>query len=40
MNRQEKTAVNMLNRGISINEIAQKTGLSKVWLQLQKERTV
>jgi hypothetical protein len=40
MNAKEKTAVNMLNRGMSVSEVAQKTRLSKVWLQLQKERTV
>ena len=40
MNAKEKMAVNMLNRGKSINEVARKTGLSKVWLALQKERTI
>ena len=38
MNSVEKTAVNMLNRGMSVDEVAQKTKLSKTWLQLQKDR--
>ena len=40
MNQKEKMAIALLNRGMSINEVAQKTGLSKVWLQLQKEREI
>ena len=40
MNSKEKMAVNMLNRGMSVNEVAQKTRLSKIWLELQKERTI
>ena len=40
MNSKEKTAVNMLNRGMSVSEVAQKTGLCKCWLELQKERTI
>lgn len=40
MNAKEKMAVNMLNRGMSVNEVAQKTRLSKTWLTLQKGRTV
>ena len=40
MNAKEKMAIALLNRGMGINEVAQKTRLSKVWLQLQKERTV
>jgi hypothetical protein len=40
MNTKEKTAINMLNRGMSVSEVVKKTGLSKTWLQLQKERVV
>jgi transposase len=40
MNAKEKTAINMLNRGMSVSEVAKKTGLSKTWLELQQERMV
>jgi hypothetical protein len=40
MNAKEKAAINMLNRGMSVSEVARKTGLCKCWLQLQKERVV
>ena len=40
MNLREKTAVNMLNRGMSVTEVARKSGLSKAWLELQKERKI
>jgi hypothetical protein len=40
MNAKEKMAINMLNRGMSVNEVMKRTRLSKVWLQLQKERTI
>jgi hypothetical protein len=40
MTDKEKAAINMLNRGMSVNEVAQKTGLNKTWITLQKERTI
>lgn len=40
MNSKEKMAIALLNRGMSINEVAQKTGLCKCWLELQKERKI
>ena len=40
MNSKEKMAVNMLNRGMSVDEVVRRTRLSKTWLELQKERTI
>jgi hypothetical protein len=40
MNQKEKIAINLLNRGMSVSEVARKTGLCKCWLELQKERTI
>jgi len=40
MNSKEKTAINMLNRGMSEDEIVRKMRVSKTWLRLMKEKTV
>ena len=40
MNSKEKTAVNMLNRGIDIKVVAQKMRISETWLRLQQERVI
>jgi len=40
MNSKEKTAINMLNRGMNIDEVARRMRVSKAWLQLQRERTI
>ena len=40
MNAKERTAVNMLNQGMNIDEIVRKMRINKTWLELQKERIV
>ena len=38
--KSEQAAINMLNRGVSVDKVARKSGLSKAWLELQKERKI